>query len=183
MTRTLTIAIGLLLVLVLVLFNTTYTVNFHELAVKTRFGQPAGVVRDPGLHLKAPFFIDQVTRLDTRLQFVESPLETVLTQGGEQVVLQAYLQGRIAAIRSWSYIAQRPDWVLAREEMAARARENHHPDPLIITRQLNGINHFSDRLRCKGVVLFRPVDADFSNSFIKRVPDLSVLFYFCPDIS
>ncbi len=32
------------------------------------------------------------------------------------------LQGRIASIRSWSYIAQRPDWVLAREEMAARAR-------------------------------------------------------------
>ena len=29
---------------------------------------------------------------------------------------------RIAAIRSWAYIAQRPDWVLAREEMAARAR-------------------------------------------------------------
>jgi len=32
------------------------------------------------------------------------------------------LQGRIAAIRSWAYISQRPDWVLAREEMAARAR-------------------------------------------------------------
>lgn len=32
------------------------------------------------------------------------------------------LQGRIAAIRSWAYIAQRPDWVRAREEMAARAR-------------------------------------------------------------
>ena len=32
------------------------------------------------------------------------------------------LQGRIAAIRSWSYITQRPDWVLAREEMAARAK-------------------------------------------------------------
>ena len=32
------------------------------------------------------------------------------------------LQGRIAAIRSWAYIAQRPDWVLAREEMSARAR-------------------------------------------------------------
>ncbi|WP_068070925.1 helicase-related protein [Novosphingobium lentum] len=32
------------------------------------------------------------------------------------------LQGRIAAIRSWSYIAQRPDWVLSRDEMAARAR-------------------------------------------------------------
>ncbi|MCB5425355.1 helicase [Altererythrobacter sp. CC-YST694] len=32
------------------------------------------------------------------------------------------LQGRIAAIRSWAYIAQRPDWVLAKEEMSARAR-------------------------------------------------------------
>ncbi len=32
------------------------------------------------------------------------------------------LQGRIAAIRSWSYIAQRPDWIYAKEEMAARAR-------------------------------------------------------------
>ncbi len=32
------------------------------------------------------------------------------------------LQGRISAIRSWAYIAQRPDWVVAREEMAARAR-------------------------------------------------------------
>ena len=32
------------------------------------------------------------------------------------------LQGRIAAIRSWSYITQRPDWVLLRDEMAARAR-------------------------------------------------------------
>ena len=32
------------------------------------------------------------------------------------------LQGRIAAIRSWAYIAQRPDWVPARDEMVARAR-------------------------------------------------------------
>jgi ATP-dependent RNA helicase SUPV3L1/SUV3 len=32
------------------------------------------------------------------------------------------LQGRIAAIRSWAYICQRPDWVFARDEMAARAR-------------------------------------------------------------
>ena len=33
------------------------------------------------------------------------------------------LQGRIAAIRSWAYICQRPDWVLARDEMAARAHD------------------------------------------------------------
>lgn len=32
------------------------------------------------------------------------------------------LQGRIAAIRSWSYIAQRPDWLQAKEELAAQAK-------------------------------------------------------------
>ena len=32
------------------------------------------------------------------------------------------LQARIASVRSWSYITQRPDWVLAKQEMAGRAR-------------------------------------------------------------
>ncbi len=87
--------IGAVIVLVLVLYNTTYTVNFHEIAVVTRFGKPEAVVRDKGLHFKAPFFIDQVTRLDTRLQLIESPLETVLTKDGQQVVVQAYMLWKI----------------------------------------------------------------------------------------
>ena len=95
MNRTIGIVVGALIVLVLVLYNTTYTVNFHELAIVTRFGKPAGVVRDPGLHLKAPFFVDQVTRLDTRQQLIESPLETVLTRDGQQVLVQAYMTWRV----------------------------------------------------------------------------------------
>ena len=95
MTRTISIVVGALIVLVLVLYNTTYTVNFHELAVVTRFGKPAGVVAEPGLHLKAPFFIDQVTRLDTRQQLIESPLETVLTRDGQQVLVQAFMTWRV----------------------------------------------------------------------------------------
>ncbi|MBC2664526.1 helicase [Novosphingobium flavum] len=50
--------------------------------------------------------------------FVASRIAELDNPGGDIDTLQ----GRIAAIRSWSYIAQRPDWVLAREEMAARAR-------------------------------------------------------------
>ena len=95
MNRTIGIFVGALIVAVLVLYNTTYTVNFHEIAIVTRFGKPAGVVREPGLHLKAPFFVDQVTRLDTRQQLVESPLETVLTRDGQQVLVQAYMTWRI----------------------------------------------------------------------------------------
>jgi membrane protease subunit HflC len=93
-----------------VLYNTTYTVNFHEIAVVTRFGKPAGVVREPGLHFKAPFFIDQVTRLDTRQQLIESPLETVQTRDGQQVLVQAFMTWRVdtdpdAALRFYTSFA------------------------------------------------------------------------------
>ncbi len=95
MNRTIGFVVGALIVLVLVLYNTTYTVNFHEVAVVTRFGKPAGVETRPGLHLKAPFFIDQVTRIDTRQQLIESPLETVLTRDGQQVMVQAFMTWRV----------------------------------------------------------------------------------------
>lgn len=95
MTRSLPIAIGALFFLILVAYNTTYTVNFHELAILTRFGNTAGVDREAGLHLKWPFFIDQVTRLDTRMQMVESPLQTVVLADDQQVVVQAFVLWKI----------------------------------------------------------------------------------------
>jgi len=95
MSRTITASVAGLIVLVLILFNTTFTVNFHELAVTTRLGHPAGIVREPGLHLKLPFFIDTVAKLDTRSQLVRSPLVTVQTADDQQVLVQAYLLWKI----------------------------------------------------------------------------------------
>ncbi|MBM4112831.1 MAG: hypothetical protein FJ253_05570 [Phycisphaerae bacterium] len=86
---------GIVIVTVLVLFNTTYTVNFHELAIRTRLGKPPEVEKEPGLHFKAPFFIDSVSKIDTRLQLVESPLETLMTRDGQQIMIQAFLLWRI----------------------------------------------------------------------------------------
>jgi membrane protease subunit HflC len=94
MNKTFAILLGVVIVAVLVLFNTTFTVNFHEIAVKTRFGKPTGIVGE-GLHLKLPFFIDRVSKLDTRLQLVDSPLETVMTRDGQQVVVQAFLLWKV----------------------------------------------------------------------------------------
>ena len=88
MSRTITATVAVLIVLVLILFNTTFTVNFHELAVTTRLGRPAGIVRDPGLHLKLPFFIDTVAKLDTRSQLVRSPMVTGQTADDQQVLVQ-----------------------------------------------------------------------------------------------
>lgn len=39
MTRAFAVVVGLLLLVLLVLFSTTYTVRFHEVAVKTTFGK------------------------------------------------------------------------------------------------------------------------------------------------
>lgn len=83
------------IVLVLVAYNTTYSVNYHEVAIVTRLGRSPTIQDQSGLHLKAPFFIDSVTKLDKRLQFVESPLETVLTRDGQQIMVQAFLFWRI----------------------------------------------------------------------------------------
>tara|TARA_B100000900_G_scaffold366810_1_gene342904 strand:- start:67 stop:999 length:933 start_codon:yes stop_codon:yes gene_type:complete len=95
MNRTITATVAGTIVLVLILFNTTFTVNFHELAVSTRLGREAGIVRDPGLHFKLPFFIDTVAKLDTRSQLVRSPLVTVQTADDQQVLVQAYMLWKI----------------------------------------------------------------------------------------
>ena len=95
MNRTITAAISGLIVLVLVLYSTTYTVNFHELAVTTRLGREAGIVREPGIHLKLPFFIDSVATLDTRSQLVRSPSVTVQTADDQQVIVQSYMLWKI----------------------------------------------------------------------------------------
>ncbi|WP_240530153.1 helicase-related protein [Novosphingobium sp. PC22D] len=113
-----------------------------DLAVLKRLAEDAAIagdVRGPGLVRRfweacsLPDFRQQGP--DTHARFV-ARLWQDLRHGelGADYVAQAIaqldnlsgdihtLQGRIAAIRSWAYIAQRPDWVLARDEMAARAR-------------------------------------------------------------
>lgn len=96
MKKILPIVVGLLLLIVLVLFNITYSVKFNEVAIRTRFGRAQEVERNAGLHLKAPFFVDRVTKLDNRLQLLDSAMQTVQTRDGEQIIVQAYLLWRLA---------------------------------------------------------------------------------------
>ncbi len=97
MTRTLAIIVGIVLLIALLLFSMTYTVNFHEVAIKTRFGRVTdnSIVRDAGLQFRLPLFADKVTTFDTRLQIRESPLETVQTADGQQVIVRAFLMWRV----------------------------------------------------------------------------------------
>lgn len=97
MKKTVAIFIGSLIVVVLVLFGTTYTVNYHEVAVVSRFGEvnESSIVRESGLHVRAPFFVDSVRKMDTRIQVVETPLENLQTIDGQQIVFRMHLVWKI----------------------------------------------------------------------------------------
>jgi len=97
MSKTIAIVIGLILLVALLLFSMTFTVRYHEVAIKTRFGQITdhSVIREPGLQFRLPLFADKVTRFDTRLQVRESPLDTVQTADGQQVVVKAFVMWKV----------------------------------------------------------------------------------------
>ncbi|UCD75133.1 MAG: hypothetical protein JSV91_15285 [Phycisphaerales bacterium] len=97
MNRILAIFLGLLIVAVLLLFSMTYTVSYHEVAVRSRFGRtgPDSVITEPGLQFKLPIFADKVTKLDTRIQLIESPLEQIQTADDLQLVVKAYLLWKV----------------------------------------------------------------------------------------
>ncbi len=94
--RVLALGVGLLLVLMLLMFSTTYSVKFHEVAVKTRFGaSQAEPIREPGVHFKLPIFADRVQTFDTRLQLLQSPTEELPTADGQSVIMQVFLLWKI----------------------------------------------------------------------------------------
>ncbi|MBC8309063.1 MAG: hypothetical protein ISR75_02235 [Phycisphaerales bacterium] len=93
MRKPLVIAAGFAILFILLLFSMTYTVSFHEVGIHSRFGETSekSIVREPGLHVRLPFFADSVAILDTRLKIHQSPLEMLQTSDGQQIVVKAYL--------------------------------------------------------------------------------------------
>ena len=88
---------GLALLAVLSAYAFTFTVKYHEVAVRSRFGETdaQSIVREPGLNFRLPVFVDRVVTLDTRLQAVETPLEEITTADGLQIVVQAWLLWKV----------------------------------------------------------------------------------------
>lgn len=95
MNKSLAILVGLILLVFLILFSTTYSVSFHEVAIRQTFGQADNVITEPGLNFKLPVFADQVTKLDRRLQLLELPQDTIATADGQQIVVKAFLLWQI----------------------------------------------------------------------------------------
>jgi len=83
--------------LVVALLSTAlFTVDETERAIVIRFGRPLDGVAGPGLHVKLPWPVDSVLRLDARLLvFDNEPIE-MLTADKKNVVIDTFICWRIA---------------------------------------------------------------------------------------
>jgi modulator of FtsH protease HflC len=71
-----------------------FTVDVTQFALVTRFGRIVHIVREPGLHLKAP--VDRVTRLDKRTTLLRPPSAEYLTVDKKNIVAESLVTWRIA---------------------------------------------------------------------------------------
>lgn len=73
-----------------------FTVDQTEHAIVTRFGRPLDGIRGPGLHVKAPWPVDGVVRVDARLLvFDNEPIE-MLTADKKNLLLDSFIAWRVA---------------------------------------------------------------------------------------
>ncbi len=112
--RYISLIILLIFVAAILSFSMLFTVRFTESAVKTTFGKAGenSIIVEPGLHFKAPFPIQSVTKYDTRTRIVQARSETQQTADDFQIIVEAYLTYRVADplkfFRSFSNAGDRP---------------------------------------------------------------------------
>jgi modulator of FtsH protease HflC len=94
-------ALGLLVITLLAwtVIASLFTVDVTEYALVKRFGAVVREVREPGLHLKAPF--DKVVRLDARLTFSRPPQAEYLTVDKKNIVVESLVTWRVADPRRY----------------------------------------------------------------------------------
>lgn len=86
---------GLLALAGVALFSDApFVVDATQCAVRTRFGRPVEVVRQPGLHFKLPL-VDDVTRLDARLLYFDPPTAEFLTEDKKNVAISTFVVWRV----------------------------------------------------------------------------------------
>jgi modulator of FtsH protease HflC len=85
----------LALICLMIAFTCLFTVQETETAIVTRFGRPLSGVAGSGLHVKYPWPIDTVVRLDRRtLLFDNEPIE-MLSQDKKNVLVDSFVCWRI----------------------------------------------------------------------------------------
>jgi len=96
MNRMILIAAAVVAVLaVITIGSALFTVQQGEQAVVLQFGEPKRVVREPGLNVKLPFFLQDVRYFDKRVLDFDVPAEEVLGVDQKRLVVDSFIRYRI----------------------------------------------------------------------------------------
>lgn len=87
--------VGLFIVAILLAFGSSFQVSEGNRAIVTRFGNPVGPIREPGLHWKLPWPIEQVHTVDVRLRQFNPPFTETLTHDRKILDLRTYVVWRV----------------------------------------------------------------------------------------
>jgi membrane protease subunit HflC len=87
-----------------------YTIRETEVGVVTRFGRPLDALAEPGLHVKWPWPVDAVVRVDRRLLVFDNEPAEMLTRDKKNVLVDSFLCWRIAdPLRFVQTVGSRPE--------------------------------------------------------------------------
>ncbi|MEM8960025.1 MAG: protease modulator HflC [Acidobacteriota bacterium] len=79
------------------LSSSIFTIAETETGIVTRFGRPLGDTGlEPGLHVKAPWPIDSVVRIDSRLLVFDNEPAEMLTLDKKNVLVDSFVTWRVA---------------------------------------------------------------------------------------
>ena len=73
----------------------TFTIHETEVGIVTRFGKPRASLAEPGLHLKLPWPIDRILRLDRRLLVFDNEPAEMLTRDKRNILVDSFVIWRI----------------------------------------------------------------------------------------
>jgi membrane protease subunit HflC len=91
-----TLITGAVLIVIFVLLLFTFQVRYSEVAVVTTFGRITGPPREPGLHLRWPWPIQQVYKFDRRIQNFQDKFSENLTADSITLLSSVYVGWRIS---------------------------------------------------------------------------------------
>src|SRR5262245_41850058 len=113
------LSIIVVLIVLSLALSSIYTVDRTEYVYVTQFGRHVATrdgADDGGLHVKLPWPIQSVQRLDSRLQFFDLPETELLTHDplgqtiDKTITVVAYVCWKVAEPRSWAEaVAGAPD--------------------------------------------------------------------------
>jgi len=87
--------VGVVALLALIAWSALYTVSEREVAIVSQFGRPARIVKTAGLKAKLPLGIEQVIRIDRRLNVFETQVIQLMLKDRNPVIVTCFVTWRV----------------------------------------------------------------------------------------